>query len=197
MTLTSEKLTIKWLNFADYGEQITQFRHSIYIQEQGLNDGAICNAEDLAGLHLAAFIDNSIASIISGYFVAHNIMRFGMRMEHKSIRGSGLSELLCCHMGLSCYEVIKPQTTYVELFPKHLHLAHHYNRWGFHGPTSLSPGQQKLKLVCDGPEQQARQYRLNQRKLSQCRTKFPKIALPKLELVNVLSNPQTHYHQAS
>jgi len=186
VVLNVEKLEVKWLNFSQHCEQIRQFRHSIYIQEQGLNQQLINSEEDQHGLHLAALMDDEIVSKISGFFVKwpdradQTIMRFGMRMENKNIRGSGLSEHICNHMGVSCYETIKPDMTYVELFPEHAKLAQHYIDWGFVSVSEPKNPQDKTQLCCDGPAQQLAQYQLNKQKLKQSSLLFSKVKLPVL-----------------
>lgn len=126
MKINPNQLDIKWMDFTLYQTQINDFRHSVYVEEQGLHQDVIDAKGDETGLHLGAFYQGELVSIISAFFIdshscefehfktellKRSVLRFGMRMEKKNIRGSGLSELLCIHMGLSSFETVRPAST--------------------------------------------------------------------------------------
>ncbi|MCO7225392.1 class I SAM-dependent methyltransferase [Pleionea sp. CnH1-48] len=194
MKIEPSKLTIKWMNYHEYKEQIQSFRQSIYVEEQGVAEGFVNPEEDSEALHLGAFYDGELVSSISAFFLDKKspigqqygsasewgrAVRYGMRMEAPSIRGKNLNGLLCAYLGKTIYEIIRPDRTFVLLIPQHQHLAKFYmNYWGKQFYKSMSEGD---LLVCDGGEALLNQYLICRRTLyTLTRRTYSDVELPSL-----------------
>lgn len=192
-------LSICWMSWQQYSEQIIDLRQTLYIYEQGQSAGAVaCEENDLA-LHLGAFYQGRLVSMISGFFTQKTskcgasakcrvcdesacvtegpVLRYGMRMVRPEYRGTGISEYLCIHMVMACYEVLRPKCTFSHLGRSHRALASHYRGWGFHPCQSF---EQSGNLICCGPDQLLEQYLINRQKMEALPDNVRTLRLPPL-----------------
>lgn len=182
--IQANQTAIHWLHFDEHQHAIENFRHQVYVQEQGICPTKASHNEDENALHLAAFIDDQLVSIISAFIETpadkqqRPIIRYGMRIENKSIRGSGLSELLCIHMCLCVYETIRPTHTYIRMLDAHMPLAQHYRNWGFTDRPQTTP--EYTDLACIGDPLQFAQYQIGRQKLQGARLEHFENKLPSL-----------------
>ncbi|WP_210330267.1 class I SAM-dependent methyltransferase [Aliikangiella sp. G2MR2-5] len=148
--------------------------------------------EDEDAIHLGAWYDGELVSSISAYILDANSallreevcngelsLRYGMRMESSSFRGSHLNSLLCNWLCKSIFECLRPVRTYVVLYPQHYSLQKFYEkRWNH---REYKKHEEQVVLMCDDEKDRLQQYLESRKSLARLKQKyFSSVELPDL-----------------
>ncbi len=140
------KVTLKWLNFNKYSTQILELRKTVFVEQQGFDLSFIYMQSDNTSIHLGAFLENELVSIISYSIIkgtnplikALNLpdtlgykFQPTKRVELLEFRGTRLAELVGVYAWKSFVDYYQPDYSFIELVQMHKKLALYYSSFGF------------------------------------------------------------------
>ena len=135
-------LTLSWLAFDTYRDEIRNLRRTVFVEEQGLGDFVLDSPGDQTGLHLGLFDGDMLVACVSllPYERDHEFIQstagldfnqpygiqFSRRVELPGYRSRGLSTLMIAHAMRSTHEYFQPDCMFVILLDRHTVLKNYY-----------------------------------------------------------------------
>ncbi len=140
------KIILKWLNYKEHSKQILELRRKVFVEHQGFDMSFINIEGDENYLHLGAFFEGQLVSMITGVVIkGTNKLIKGLnlpetlgyklqptkRAELKEFRGTRLAELISTCMWKSIVAVYQPDYSFIELIEVHKKLGLYYSSFGY------------------------------------------------------------------
>ncbi|HAA12321.1 MAG TPA: hypothetical protein DCE41_11715 [Cytophagales bacterium] len=140
-----------WLSFPEFSTEIIALREQVYVQEQGMTNLPLTTPKDEGGLHLGAFIEEELVSVISAYSYraqAPYLQQIGLPSPFRSAtqlscrvtshpwRGTQLALWMGCKIWLQAIDLWQPDYHFLVLKPQHFGLAAYYKSVGYRDYTS-------------------------------------------------------------
>lgn len=137
---------MRWLRWEDASEAILELRRKVYVEEQGIAADIVTHPRDPKGLHLAAAVDGELVACVSLWIFSGGApgepelaewglapidgltVQFGKRLELRSHRGHGITEVLVAGLLRYVYESLRPGRLFIVLRDVHRNLQAHYSR---------------------------------------------------------------------
>jgi len=135
----------QWLDFNHWEQQIIDLRKEVFQSCQGI-DVLNTAPKDKEGLHLGAFYNERLVSVISAFIYkpeeeitsiyplpsfSNYIFQLSRRAELEEVRGSRLAELMATSLWKSIYETLEPDYSFITLLEGHKALEKYYGRFGY------------------------------------------------------------------
>ncbi|MCG8698549.1 MAG: class I SAM-dependent methyltransferase [Bacteroidales bacterium] len=146
-TNTSGEIKIEWLDYEKYGVNIKDIRRKVFVEEQGFNDFMISHPKDDAGLHLGAFYENKLYSVISSYIYSkqdrefieemhlppfeNQILQLSRRTQILENGSKRIAEYLAAALWKEIVDTTQPDYIFIGLYGIHKRLATYYKSFGF------------------------------------------------------------------
>lgn len=162
-------LVIRWMSFKEHADQIMHLRRRVFAEEQGYDETKLSSARDEKGLHLGAFYQGELISMISAFIYDEEpealasfllgdkhgrVVQYGKRAELEEHRSQRIGEVLASLMGRAVHETLCPECTFITLLPGvHARLQAHYSKlYGFqyHGTMAEGDGG-SIVMLNDSP----------------------------------------------
>ncbi|MBS3777253.1 MAG: class I SAM-dependent methyltransferase [Bacteroidales bacterium] len=135
----------QWLDFNHWEKKIIDLRKEVFQSCQGI-DVLNTAPKDEEGLHLGAFYNQRLVSVISAFIYkpeeeitsiyplppfSNYIFQLSRRAELEKVRGSRLAELMATSLWKSVYETLEPDYSFITLLEDHKALEKYYGRFGY------------------------------------------------------------------
>ncbi|MBY5957177.1 class I SAM-dependent methyltransferase [Membranicola marinus] len=136
------KLTLSWLNFDTFQNEIRNLRKAVFVEEQGIGEFMIDSPGDPTGLHLGLFDGDLLVACVSIYpyennheFIRSTVqldfnqpygLQFSRRVELAAYRSKKLSSLMLAHGMHSTCEYFQPDCVFATLVDRHKVLRNFY-----------------------------------------------------------------------
>ncbi|GGL57973.1 methyltransferase domain-containing protein [Planomonospora parontospora] len=174
MTNEENGIEVRWLPWAEGGEEILALRRHAFTTEQGWAEDMVRHEKDPEGLHLCAVSRGAIVAVMSAYLYEPGApeladlrlpekdglsVRMGKRVEAPGYRGRYISKRLGMAAMRQIYESLRPARFFLVLQGLHRDLTDRYTRTGFVKHTELTSGDEATTVMkVEGGEALARLY---------------------------------------
>ena len=166
---------MRWLRWEDASEAILELRRKVYVEEQGIAGDIVTHPRDPSGLHLAAAVDGVLVACVSIWVFEAGApelatwalapidgltVQFGKRLELRSHRGHGITEVLVAGLLRYVYESLRPGRLFIVLRDVHRSLQPHYARLfnaEFHAEVQVD-GEAMIVMTAEGEAKLRAQY---------------------------------------
>jgi ubiquinone/menaquinone biosynthesis C-methylase UbiE len=161
------EVTVRWLSFEEYGDEILQLRRRVFVEEQGFGEDMVRTPYDREGLHLGAIRDGKLVAVLSAYIhdndaallidhrlppTSERVVQFRKRVSLPDFRGNRVNALLGSMMLRGVYETLRPQSAFIVLRGMHSELQSSYaKQFGFihHATIETAWGPQLIMTFPD------------------------------------------------
>ncbi|MBL8974192.1 MAG: class I SAM-dependent methyltransferase [Myxococcales bacterium] len=175
MTDRTPGIEVRWLRWEDASEAILELRRKVYVEEQGIAGDIVTHPRDPSGLHLAAAVDGVLVACVSIWVFEAGApelatwalapidgltVQFGKRLELRSHRGHGITEVLVAGLLRYVYESLRPGRLFIVLRDVHRSLQPHYARLfnaEFHAEVQVD-GEAMIVMTAEGEAKLRAQY---------------------------------------
>jgi SAM-dependent methyltransferase len=195
-------IEVRWLRWQDASEAILELRRKVYVEEQGIAADIVTHPRDPTGLHLAAAVDGVLVACVSIWICEPSsadpgaaaelakwqlapteglTVQFGKRLELRSHRGHGITEVLVAGLLRYVYESLRPGRVFIVLRDVHRNLQAHYARLfnaEFHAEVQVD-GEAMIVMKAEG-EAKLRALYLKAREMAESALRRCPVVVPSL-----------------
>ena len=165
-------VSFKWLDFNQWENEIIKLRREVFQSSQGI-DVLNTAPKDKEGLHLGAFYNQRLVSVISAFIYkpeenitstlslpqfSNYIFQLSRRAELEEVRGSRLAELMATSLWKSVYETLEPDYSFITLLESHKMLEKYYGRFGYKYYSEIEEEGEKEYIYIQHPDHMKEYY---------------------------------------
>ena len=189
------EITIRWMSFEEYGDEIIRLRRKVYREEQGFGDDVVYRPRDAEGLHLGVLKGSELVAVVSAFVIeddpaflaerrlpptSQRVVEFGSRMTASEFRGLHWNQTMLAMFGRSVYETLRPEYIFFTLRGVHRSLQSYYSKlFAFKVHATLDD--QEGAIIMTAPDEPSmREMYLRARNLSEDAIERDGIHVPSL-----------------
>ena len=165
-------VSFRWLDFNQWENEIIKLRREVFQSSQGI-DVLNTAPKDKEGLHLGAFYNQRLVSVISAFIYkpeenitstlslpqfSNYIFQLSRRAELEEVRGSRLAELMATSLWKSVYETLEPDYSFITLLESHKVLEKYYGRFGYKYYSEIEEEGEKEYIYIQHPDHMKEYY---------------------------------------
>ncbi|XVQ82987.1 methyltransferase domain-containing protein [Microbispora siamensis] len=175
-------LKVRWLSWADAGEEILDLRRRVFTDELGWQEDRVRHSRDADGLHLCAISNEKIVAALSAYVyepgapelatirlpeIQGVTVEIGKRVGLATHRGNLISAEIASWMVRQICEALRPPRFFLIVrVSEHRHLIDTYARHGFTYHTEVGSGEDAIGVMTITGEKALEEFYLMHREFT-------------------------------